>query len=759
LAAKRKRKSPAISRRGKTSSKHSAEIIGIVFFGISILLCIGVLFSKSTGLLGILAGGLIYFLFGELIGVIVPVLMVVISILMLFRSGRVFVARKGIPIFLFIIILCAIFSTATKSGGALGNLVSWPFIFLFSYVGTYVVLTILALIDFVIITGLSVLKGLKWLFKNLWLLILAIGMKIKDLIADFKANSQEEKVALERSKIIKLGEGMSIVSDDYANDDDDQNDTYPISGLGFETPAVPMPVSTPTEVPTLTPLEEKQIMDTLNSSARTPVPFVYNPPNISLLTKPTSQLNPENERNIISEGSKKLEATLRSFGVEAKVINVTRGPAVTRYELAPAPGVKVSKIVNLADDIALNLASQGIRIEAPIPGKAAVGIEVPNKDMSAVYLSELLQSTEFKNFDSKLTFAVGKGLSGEIVLADIAKMPHLLIAGATGAGKSVCINSLIISILFKASPSDVKMLMIDPKVVELGMYNGIPHLLIPVVTDARKAAGALNWAVQEMTQRYKLFAEKGVKNLKGYNEYIAQTGDGFKYPQIIIIIDELADLMMVAPNEVEESICRLAQLARAAGMHLVVATQRPSVDVITGIIKANIPSRLSFAVASQVDSRTILDMGGAEKLLGKGDMLFHPTGIAKPVRIKGCLVSDIEVENVVEHVKMQGECNYDDAIINHVDSERSNKKEDAGDSDELLPKAIDLIISTGQASVSLLQRKFKVGYARAARMIDQMEERKIVGGFEGSKPRQILISKQQWQEMSMAKITDEGEDE
>ena len=432
---------------------------------------------------------------------------------------------------------------------------------------------------------------------------------------------------------------------------------------------------------------------------------------------------------------------------------------MTRYELAPAPGVKVSKIVNLADDIALNLASQGIRIEAPIPGKAAVGIEVPNKDMSAVYLVELLQSKEFQNFDSKLAFAVGKGLSGEIVVADIAKMPHLMIAGATGSGKSVCINSLIVSILYKASPEDVKLLMIDPKVVELGVYNGIPHLLIPVVTDPRKASGALNWAVQEMVQRYKLFAEKGVRDLKGYNAYVEQTKEGEKFPQIVIIIDELADLMMVAPNEVEDSICRLAQMARAAGMHLVIATQRPSVDVITGIIKANIPSRLSFAVTSQVDSRTILDMGGAEKLLGKGDMLFHPSGLAKPVRIKGCMVTDSEVEKVVEYVKSQGECVYDDAIINHVDADNGHGKDQSSEADDLLPKAIELIVTTGQASVSLLQRKFKVGYARAARMIDQMEERGIVGGFEGSKPRQILISKQQWQEMTMNSMMDEGDKE
>ena len=337
------------------------------------------------------------------------------------------------------------------------------------------------------------------------------------------------------------------------------------------------------------------------------------------------------QKNTAFEGAKKLEDTLKSFGVEAKVINISRGPAVTRYELQPSPGVKVSKIVNLADDISLNLASSGVRIEAPIPGKAAIGIEVPNKEVTAVFLREVIESANFCKFPSKLAFAVGKDISGESIIADIAKMPHMLIAGATGAGKSVCINSIIISILYKASPDEVKLLMIDPKVVELGIYNGIPHLLIPVVTEPKKAAGALNWAVQEMVNRYKLFAEKAVRDLKGYNAYaIKLAGETGILPQIVIIIDELADLMMVAPGDVEDAICRLAQMARAAGMHLVIATQRPSVDVITGIIKANIPSRISFAVSSQIDSRTILDMGGAEKLLGKGDMLFILSGKQNP---------------------------------------------------------------------------------------------------------------------------------
>ncbi|MEI6131888.1 MAG: DNA translocase FtsK 4TM domain-containing protein [Bacillota bacterium] len=770
MATKRKRKSPS---SGKVRQNNNAEIFGILFIGISLLLSIGVFTGNSTGLLGQAAQGLLYFLFGNTLGIIVPVLLLAISISILFRRGRILLANKGFWIFLFVLIVCALFSSVvpirdlkavlspenTVRGGFVGNIISWPLSMLFGTIGTYVVLSVLLLIDFVLITKISVLSGLKWFFKNTGLLIVSIFVKSREMSSDYKQKVANEKIEAEKRKCIEKSEPVKneretlvdIIKKDETEIEFEQEEipAYNISGMGFEDAPV---------VPPLSSKEQKQIIETLNQSAHAKVPYNYVPPDFSLLTAPVNQLNPENERFIISEGSKKLEATLRSFGVEAKVINVTRGPAVTRYELAPAPGVKVSKIVNLADDIALNLASQGIRIEAPIPGKAAVGIEVPNKDMSAVYLVELLQSKEFQNFDSKLCFAVGKGLSGEIVVADIAKMPHLMIAGATGSGKSVCINSLIVSLLYKASPEDVKLLMIDPKVVELGVYNGIPHLLIPVVTDPRKAAGALNWAVQEMVQRYKMFAERGVRDIKGYNSLIDQTGEGEKYPQIVIIIDELADLMMVAPNEVEDSICRLAQMARAAGMHLVIATQRPSVDVITGIIKANIPSRLSFAVTSQVDSRTILDMGGAEKLLGKGDMLFHPSGLAKPVRIKGCMVTDNEVEKVVEYVKSQGECIYDDAIINHVDSDNSHSKDDSGDSDELLPKAIEMIVTTGQASVSLLQRKFKVGYARAARMIDQMEERGIVGGFEGSKPRQILISKQQWQEMSMNAILDEGED-
>lgn len=478
---------------------------------------------------------------------------------------------------------------------------------------------------------------------------------------------------------------------------------------------------------------------------------------------PPVQLLSEGEKKSVKGGKKavtdtaaKLQKTLYSFGVSAKVENVSVGPAITRYELKPAEGVRVSKIANLADDIALNLAAETIRIEAPIPGKQAVGIEIPNKENEIVHLRDIIDCSKFIEHKSKLAFALGKDVAGEEVVTDIAKMPHVLIAGATGSGKSVCINTLIASIIYKAKPSEVKLVMVDPKVVELSVYNGIPHLLIPVVTDPKKAAGALAWAVQEMENRYSLFASKNVRDIKGYNEELDKEGSTEKLPQIVIIIDELADLMMVSSKEVEDSICRLAQKARAAGMHLVIATQRPSVDVITGIIKANIPSRISFAVSSQVDSRTILDMAGAEKLLGKGDMLFYPAGAAKPTRVQGAFISDKEVEKVVDFVKANGEATYNDDILEQIEKANSTDKEieeqeNDDDTDPLLMEAIEVVVETGQASTSFIQRRFKVGYARAGRIIDQMEERGVISGFQGSKPREVLMSLEKLNELKMGK--------
>lgn len=457
----------------------------------------------------------------------------------------------------------------------------------------------------------------------------------------------------------------------------------------------------------------------------------------------------------LTDTAAKLQKTLYSFGVSAKVENVSVGPAITRYELKPAEGVRVNKIANLADDIALNLAAETIRIEAPIPGKQAVGIEVPNKEKEAVHLREVLESEEFEHNESKLSVALGKDVAGNIQLADIAKMPHVLIAGSTGSGKSVCINTIITSIIYNAKPSEVKMVMVDPKVVELSVYNGIPHLLIPVVTDPKKAAGALAWAVQEMDNRYNLFATKGVRDIKGYNHAIEKEQEVGMLPQIVIIVDELADLMMVAAKDVEEAICRLAQKARAAGMHLVIATQRPSVDVITGLIKANVPSRIAFAVSSQVDSRTILDSVGAEKLLGKGDMLFFPTGAPKPIRVQGAFVSDEEVEKIVDFIKQNGTATYSEDILESIENSNKSDKElmqeQAADdeTDAFLMDAIDAVVEQGQASTSFIQRKFKVGYARAGRIIDQMEERGIISGYQGSKPREVLITKERLDELKM----------
>lgn len=483
----------------------------------------------------------------------------------------------------------------------------------------------------------------------------------------------------------------------------------------------------------------------------------YEFPPAQLLAEPEKKASKGGKKAVMDTAAK-LQKTLYSFGVSAKVENVSVGPAITRYELKPAEGVRVSKIANLSDDIALNLAAESIRIEAPIPGKQAVGIEIPNKENEIVHFREIIESGAFNDHKSKLAFGLGKDVAGDPIVTDIAKMPHVLIAGATGSGKSVCINTLISSILYKAKPSEVKLLMVDPKVVELSVYNGIPHLLIPVVTDPKKAAGALAWAVQEMENRYQLFAKKGVRDIKGYNEVSKQEETGV-LPQIVIIIDELADLMMVASKDVEDSICRLAQKARAAGMHLVIATQRPSVDVITGIIKANIPSRISFAVSSQIDSRTILDMVGAEKLLGKGDMLFYPAGAPKPTRIQGAFVSDKEVEKIVDFIKANGEVTYNEDIIEQIENANKTEKdleaEQAADddgADPLLMEAIDTVVDTRQASTSFIQRRFKVGYARAGRIIDQMEERGVISGYQGSKPREVLMSKEKWQELKMSPI-------
>ena len=501
---------------------------------------------------------------------------------------------------------------------------------------------------------------------------------------------------------------------------------------------------------------EEEIEEEISKTAAANLKSEYVFPPISLLTAPSGGPNGDSQEEIRAN-TIRLENTLKSFGINAEISNVIRGPSVTRYEMELEIGVKLNKLTNLADDIALALGATGVRISA-IPNRiSTVGIEVPNKNVNTVYLREIIDSKEFRESESKLTFAIGKDISGDAIVGNIARLPHLLVAGTTGSGKSVCLNSLILSILYKAKPDEVKFIMIDPKMVEFKVYNGIPHLLVPVVTEAKKASGALQWAVTEMMKRYRLFSESGARDLASYNSIVEKEGEGEKLPQIVVVIDELADLMLVAAKEVEESICRIAQMGRAAGVHLVIATQSPRADVITGLMKANIPSRIAFKVASALESRIILDSGGsADKLVGNGDMLFAPIGVSRPYRIQGTWVTDDERESIVEFVKKSGTAEYSEEIISEINRASEDKKaqpapqenkQDDSDTDVMFSQAVDVVLEMGQASVSMLQRRLKLGYSRAARLVDQMEEKGIVGPFEGSKPRQVLITKEQWQEM------------
>lgn len=561
----------------------------------------------------------------------------------------------------------------------------------------------------------------------------------------------------------KFGNGMNDEGDIHSNVDDLVHDTTVEQSVFEDNTAVEqLDVGDDTQVENRQAAEKNTLQTDSKGSTeiekldikQVAEKKAYVFPPLKLLNAPKAKANKGSLERSLRDTAMKLQRTFDSFGVNVTITDVSCGPAVTRFEIQPEQGVKVSRITSLADDIKLNLATADIRIEAPIPGKAAVGIEVPNQENSMVTLREMLESTEFKDHPSDIAFAVGKDIGGQTVIADIGKMPHLLIAGATGSGKSVCINTLIMSIIYKSNPSDVRMIMIDPKVVELSVYNGIPHLLIPVVTDPKKAAAALNWAVVEMMERYEKFANAGVRDLKGYNEKVATVEDlndenYQKLPQIVIIIDELADLMMVAPGEVEDAICRLAQLARAAGIHLVIATQRPSVNVITGLIKANIPSRIAFAVSSQVDSRTILDSAGAEKLLGKGDMLFFPSGYPKPVRVQGAFVSDKEVNSVVEFLKKNNSgTEYSEEIKDKISNvvTADSKASTESDRDEYFVEAGKFIIEKDKASIGMLQRVYRIGFNRAARIMDQLAEAGVVGPEEGTKPRKVLMTLEQFEE-------------
>ena len=658
--------------------------------------------------------------------------------------------------------------TMNKGGGVVGALISLPLIKLLGIPGTIILAIGLALIFMVFMFGFKPTEFIANLIEEI--------KQEKEARKEEKNEASNAKELVESKRERKLREKEEKrkqaleVSQLQINLDDDTKlrkykyDANDIVPLGMKKQLENGVKEDPEYIEgNLFKQEEEKKQDNKKEVLQLEHAVVvedehYEYPPINLLSKNNKKSTKTGAR-ALTDTAAKLQKTLYSFGVSAKVENVSVGPAITRYELKPAEGVRVSKIANLADDIALNLAAETIRIEAPIPGKQAVGIEVPNKEKESVHLRDVIETEEFENNKSKLSVALGKDVAGQVVIADIAKMPHVLIAGSTGSGKSVCINTIITSIIYNAKPSEVKLVMVDPKVVELSVYNGIPHLLIPVVTDPRKAAGALAWAVQEMDDRYNKFASKGVRDLKGYN--VAMEKEGGKLPQIVIIIDELADLMMVAAKDVEDAICRLAQKARAAGMHLVIATQRPSVDVITGLIKANVPSRIAFAVSSQVDSRTILDMVGAEKLLGKGDMLFSPAGSSKPTRIQGAFVSDDEVEKIVGFIKANGTANYSEAILESIENSNKSDKEleetDDDDTDPLLMDAMDVVVETGQASTSFIQRRFKVGYARAGRIIDQLEERGVISGYQGSKPRQVLMTLERLNELKMSTSSNTNE--
>ncbi|NQS74956.1 MAG: DNA translocase FtsK [Peptococcaceae bacterium] len=627
---------------------------------------------------------------------------------------------------------------AGDGGGLIGALVSYVAIKSFGIIGTYVILVAFSLIALLLLTKLStaaMVKGFTTKVRNTFKNAVA-------RIMNFLFEEVEEEKAPEPAPPIIIdheGEQYAIVKGHKKIKETRAKERITVMPPAVKKSTQISPNVVSKNISDESP-EAEDIFPVFDKNYRQELPTFQLPP-ISILTR-SHRVKSNRLSKDISENIRILEDTLESFGVKAKIMQVSKGPAITRYEIQPPPGVKVSRIVGLADDIALSMAAPDVRIEAPIPGKAAVGIEVPNKEVSMVHLRDLLETQEFTQSGSRLTIALGKDIAGNPKVTDLAKMPHLLIAGATGSGKSVCLNTLIASILFKATPEEVKLLMIDPKMVELATYNGVPHLVNPVVTDSKKAATALRWAVREMERRYELFSQAGVRDITRYNKFPKKKESEVEQPLplIVIIIDELADLMMVAPADVEDAVCRLAQMARAAGIHLVVATQRPSVDVITGLIKANIPSRISFAVSSQIDSRTILDMAGAEKLLGKGDMLFFPVDAAKPVRIQGAYLSDREVEDLVNYLKKQAEPVYDEEILSSAPEEEMMPVIEDG----LLPQAVKILIESGHASISMLQRRLRIGYARAARLIDIMEQRGIVGGYEGSKPRSILMTLEQY---------------
>lgn len=721
--SKNKNSSKKKNRKKKITNAYNQDIIGISMILIGLIISIS-LFNSNMGIVGSVFKNSSFFLMG-FGGYLFPIILIIIGLIFIIDKfqGK----EKKISIYISLIFLSILImldgvnsldysftnrisksvelSLIGKGGGVVGSLFGFSFYYLFGSIGTYLILSFISVINIILITDIKV-KDIISLLKKQFILKKKEISKSKDIKKTTNVHFDDTEAKQEDIKIL-----------DYRQ----SKDLEPTKTVEVKKENVKKEIEN----------IEEEIKIKSNKSN-----ISYTLPSLSLLNSPQNNSD-SNDENQVRNNAKIIKETMKNFGIDAQLVQINRGPTITCYEIKPAPGIKLSKIVSLSDNIALSLASSDIRIEAPIPGKAAVGIEVPNKIKSSVLLKEIILSKEYREIESNIPLALGKDVSGEVIVSTIDKMPHLLIAGATGSGKSVCINTIIMNIIYKSSPEDVKLLLIDPKVVELNIYNGIPHLLIPVVTDAKKSSFALNWAVEEMEKRYKLFAQNNVRDISSYNEKFKDDKDK-KLPMIVIIIDELADLMMVAAQEIEDYICRLAQMARAAGMYLIVATQRPSVDVITGTIKANIPSRISFAVSSNTDSRTILDMGGAEKLLGKGDMLFYPSFYSKPKRIQGAFISDKEVENIVNSLKEDYITEYDEEAIEVIENSKETNLEY---SDELVPEAISLVVEEGQASISQLQRKLRIGHARAARIIDEMEDKGLVGGYEGSKPRKVLITK------------------
>ncbi len=801
-----KRRSPKrTNTKGKTKNTTRKEnpLKNEIIVWVSLAVCILLMISNFGigGFIGDALSSVLFGLFG-IIAYIIPILAFVGIAFVMSNKGNSSAYIKTTAGIVLGCMICTIFQLVNEyvegtsilsyykmssmhhdGGGLLGGIFVSLLCPALGVIGTWVVVIILCIICFVVITEKSIFASIQKGSERAYASAKEERQRRKE-DAQIRKEQQEKKKEEQRAqrRVDKTVSGVSFDTT-LEKKEPDIKEITPASVaeatdnfvINRAIPAEVMPEDTKEEP--VSSLKEETIArkrrtkesmqeteaeaaevqnEILKTEERPKVQYKFPP--LSLLARGSGRNG--NSDAALRQTALKLQQTLQNFNVNVRVTNVSCGPAVTRYELEPEQGVKVSKIVALQDDIKLNLAASDIRIEAPIPGKAAVGIEVPNAENADVKLRDLLESDEFKNHPSKIAFATGRDIAGKVVVSDIQKMPHVLIAGATGSGKSVCINTIVMSILYKASPDDVKMIMIDPKVVELSVYNGIPHLLIPVVTDPKKAAGALQWAVTEMMKRYDMFAQYGVRDIKGYNEkvesieYIEDENKPQKMPQIVIIVDELADLMMVAAHEVEESVCRLAQLARAAGIHLILATQRPSVDVITGLIKANMPSRIAFAVSSGVDSRTIIDMNGAEKLLGKGDMLFYPSGYPKPVRVQGAFVTDKEVENVVAYLQKNGDgANYDESITNHMNSVNVGGGTAAAmggassdERDVYFVEAGKFIIEKDKASIGMLQRVFKIGFNRAARIMDQLADAGVVGEEEGTKPRKVLMSMEEFEQ-------------